>query len=132
LNSTLDIIFLVAIILFALITGAVISLIMQLKKTVGKIEKAIDDVDTVLIPLLKKVDSSLEHVNSISMQLDEGLNSAGQTLKSVKVVAGTIKQVVSLLSAENIIKSVIRSSTWVGVKAGAEVLKRRWINRGRK
>lgn len=119
-------------VLLAIVTAAMVSLIIQLKKSLQKVEKTISDIDETVKPLLREAQISVNNLNSITGKVDRGLGSAEKVITNLAVAVSAVKKVSSVLSSDGILRFFLRSGVLVGIKAAAEVLKKRIFHEGGK
>ncbi|RMF93620.1 MAG: hypothetical protein D6734_09675 [Candidatus Schekmanbacteria bacterium] len=118
--------------LLAVVTGALVSLIFQLKRSLQKVEKTIGDIDEKVLPLIEEAQVSINNINSITDKVDRGLSSAEKAMNNLKLAASAVKQVGSTLSSDGMLRFFLKSGALVGIKAAAGVLKERLFQKGGK
>ena len=113
------------------LTGFLISMIMQIRKTAREAEITLKTINEKINPLLSKINDTVANIRNMSEELNRGVTSTANTIRAVESAVKNVSQVTTLLSAKNLGKKILVSSLWIGIKAGVDVIKNRFFSKKR-
>ena len=118
-------------IVILLLTGFLISMIMQIRKTAREAEITLKKINEEMNPLISKINDTVANIRNMSEELNRGVTTTANAVRGIESVVGNISKVTSLLSVKNLGKKILVSTLWIGIKAGVDVIKNRLFSRKR-
>jgi len=106
-----------------------ISMVAQIRKSAKEVETVLKNVDEELTPLLSKLRETIENIQHISSQVDSGITTTANALKTIENTVRNLSQASSFLSAKSLARKVIASGIWIGIKAGFGIVKKRFSSK---
>ena len=106
----------------AALAGYVISLIIELKKTIRTVNDVLKTADEVLKPTLEEVQLTLRSVRNITDDINEVTEDVKTLSGSVREVGLSVKHVNDLIGAVTSMTAIKASGVKAGFKAGLGVL----------
>jgi len=116
-------------IVILILSGFLISMVIQISKSVRGVERVMKDIGDEINPLISKMKEAVENIHQISEEISHGVTTTANAVRAVENTVKNIAQASSFLSAKNFAKKILVSGIWVGVKAGFEVLKKRLFSK---
>lgn len=116
---------LVLAVLAAALVGYIVPVLIQLKKTLARVDQMIEQTEKELLPLLRDLGDSAAHVRSITARADEAVQDIGAATGSIRSAAEKIGLLGQFLEKLIIPRVALISGLVFGIKKGFEFLQHR-------
>lgn len=117
--------------LILVLAGFLISLIIQIRKTAREAEITLKKINDEINPLISKINDTVANIRNISEELNRGVTTTAKAVRGIESVVGNISKATSLLSVKGLGTKILASSLWIGIKAGVDIIKNRFLSRKR-
>ncbi len=116
---------LVLAVLAAALVGYIVPVLIQLKKTLARVDDLVEETQKELLPLLRDLGESANHVRSITAKADEAVQNLGAATGSIRSAAEKVGTLGQVLERQVIPRVALISGLVFGIKKGIELLQRR-------
>ena len=103
--------------------------VVQVRRSAKEVETTLKNIEEELTPLLSRLRETIENFQHISSKIDSGVTATANVIKTIENTAKNISHASSFLSAKNFARKILASGMWVGVKAGYDVVKKRYAKK---
>jgi uncharacterized protein YoxC len=100
------------------LTGFIVYLILELKKTIASVRVSMESMEKVLLPTVEELQMNLKSVRKITDDVGVVTESVKGLSDSIRAMSDTVKQVSEAVSAITKTSAVEASSIKAGIKAG--------------
>ncbi len=112
-------------VLAAVLVGYIIPVLIQLKKTLARVDQLVEESEKELLPLLRDLGDTVSHVRHITSTADEAVKNIGAATGSIRGAAEKVGLLGQVLEKQVIPRVALISALAFGVKKGMEFLQRR-------
>lgn len=120
----LDVLALIATIVFVLIALFLIPMLLQIRQTVQRVDDFINTAQRDLLPLIRDLKETAEHLKGISGEVDQDLRKVRPLFESVEQAGVMVHSITSSMNTglgRMLGKSV---GTWLGMRAASKAFKK--------
>jgi predicted PurR-regulated permease PerM len=127
----LNVLALIATMVFVLIAVFLIPLLIQIKTTVSRVDEMIGLAQRDLLPLLKELRETSENIRKISLEAETDMVRVRPLFESMEEAGGLLHKVVDFLQGD-LSRAVGKSvGTWMGMRAASKMFLKQLKNKGR-
>jgi predicted PurR-regulated permease PerM len=123
----LNVLALIATMVFVLVAIFLIPLLIQIKNTVQKADEFLGLTQRELLPLMRDLREMSEHLKKISRETEQDMVRMRPLFESLEEVGGLLHRGTEFLQGDVVGKSV---GTWMGIKAASRVFLNQLKKRG--
>lgn len=120
----LDVLALIATIVFVLIALFLIPMLLQIRQTVQRVDEFLNVAQRDILPLLRELRETAENLKEISAETEEDLRKVRPLFDSLEQAGGAVHTLASAMNSgigRMLGKSV---GTWLGMRAAKKAFKR--------
>ena len=113
----MDVLALIATIVFVLLALFLVPLLLQIKHTVQRVDEFIGVAQRDILPLLREIRETAENLNKISLETERDLTKARPLFDTLEETGDMLHKVTSAVNS-GVGKMLVRSAgTWLGLRA---------------
>ncbi len=114
----MDVLALIATIVFVLIAIFLIPLLLQIRQTVQRVDEFIGVAQRDILPLMREMREMTENLKNISLEAEQDLIRVRPVFESLEEAGGMLHNVASVMNS-GVTQMIGRTvGTWLGMRAG--------------